>query len=213
MKKKHILLSLPLAVILLSCNDPKKTDSKQELLNTFKDEKIEGKFNFETSENDSLTRVAFKNKSVGKELTISAKDTNVVLGYFMEKGKNADKSTPYRSELIKRDTVIYIEITDAAKNVIDKVTLPAPEKRLGDSTTTPPLGGFNSINDCINDFNCKQRGALQCQANRTCKPAYAAIVCCLTSGQCFSIHFIIMPTRPACWLRPYDFPDITLLSQ
>ena len=211
--KKYISFPLLIFIVtLFSCNDSKVKSPKQELLDSFKDQKIESAFNFETSENDSLVTNAFKNKAVSGQIMLTTRDTSIVIGYFSEKNKKTASSSALKYELIMRDSVVYIEISDAAKKIIDKIIYPAIKSTTGG--IPPPLpDGFNSINDCIADFNCHRLGELQCQANKTCKPVGAGIICCLTNGQCFSIHFLITPNTPICSIRINQIPDILVLRK
>lgn len=205
-------ISFPLFILmaaLFSCNDSKVESPKQELLDAFKDQKIESDFNFETSENDSLTTAAFKNKAISNQIMLTTRDTSLVIGYFSEKNKKTSSSSVHKYELIMHDSAVYIEISDATKKIIDKITYPAIIDNTG-GVTPPVPDGFDSINDCIADFNCTRRGALQCQANKTCSPVGAALLCCLTNGQCFSVHLLITPNIPICSIKSSRIPDILI---
>ena len=80
-----------------------------------------------------------------------------------------------------------------------------------------PMGGivpdsltvqkFNTLQACIDDFMCKHQCELEALANKTCETQFAALTCCLTNNQCFSVHLVFPPTSFRCLIRPpFDFP-------
>ena len=60
------------------------------------------------------------------------------------------------------------------------------------------------------DFNCENKGAFLCEANRTCQPQFAALTCCLTNGQAFSVHLVVPPTRLRCLIALPDLEGLVL---
>ena len=138
---------------------------------------------------------------------IRPQDGSMTLRYTrVRDGKDA-APTLYKTELVTKGNMASLVVTDVTngkeywrKDLSDNV---------GDLDTivAPPASGFNSIEDCIKDFNCKHKGELQCRANETCENQYAGITCCLTNGQCFSIHFVVTPTSWRCRLRDI-IPDL-----
>jgi hypothetical protein len=77
-----------------------------------------------------------------------------------------------------------------------------------------PPGPFDSVAACLQDFDCTRRGAIQCEANRTCEAQVAALTCCLKNGTILSIHLLIKPTKIQCLLNDLT-PDLEglVLSQ
>ena len=214
MKKINCSVFLPaLFMVFNSCGNLKTVETpKQKLLNAFKDRGIDTTWNFETSETDSLMTAAFRNKTIGEQIQISG-DTNIIIGYFSRENKLSRSSTTFRAEVIKRDSTLYIESKDAAGKLVDRIDYPAVSKRpAGSGTGVVVPGGFNSLEDCIKDFNCKHRGELLCQANATCRPVRGGIDCCLTNGQCFEILIIVTPTNPRCSIVVAHVPDLYLVA-
>jgi hypothetical protein len=191
---------------LFSCKNAAE-NPKQNLLDAFKNQKIDSSWNFETMENDSMKTSAFKNKAIGEQIVLQALDTNLVIGYFSHESKRTHSSTLYKSLLVRQGSLLYIVITDPSDKQIDKVVLPAAKKT--PSTTQPtPGGSFGSFDKCFYEFNCKERSQLQCLANETCKPVRADIDCCLPDGNCYAILIVINPTRLLCSIVVVDVPPI-----
>ncbi|HET9825969.1 MAG TPA: hypothetical protein VFP87_11575 [Chitinophagaceae bacterium] len=196
-----------LAFLFLSSCKNAAENSRQKLLDAFKDQKVDSSWNFETTENDSIKTSAFKNKAIGEQIVLQARDTSLVIGYFSHENKRTQSSTMYKSQLVRRDSLLYVVLNDPSGKQIDKVMLPAAKKTLTPTQPTPG-GSFGSFEKCFYDFNCKERSQLQCLANETCKPVRADIDCCLPDGQCYSILIVINPTRLICSIAVIDMPPI-----
>ena len=142
------------------------------------------------------------NGAVRNVITIDEGTTNTVLGYSSVTDKKANTTRTYKAEAVKTGASLAVVVTDVVTGeVVSKDTFPVPQPHGGGQPT------FDSLEACIKDFDCKNRGALQCEANRTCKDQFAALTCCLTNGQCFSVHLIIRPTSLRCTLLDV-IPDL-----
>ena len=201
------LLSLGLVT---SCKTPPTPDPRQDLVNSLKGANVDG-FLFATSEDDAQIVTSLTNSAVRNLIRLDSA-ANIVLRYTSIKEKNTNTTKIHKTEAVKTGTSLALLVTDIATgDVISRKAFPAPEPHHAD-TGAAPL--FDSLEDCIKDFDCKRRGALQCEANRTCEDQFAALTCCLKNGQCFSVHLIIRPTSLRCRLIGF-IPDLEglVLSQ
>jgi len=196
--------------LVCSCKTT-KPDPREDLLRSLKGANVEG-YHFATKEDDAQVIASLTNSAVRNLIKLDSGATNLVLRYTSVKDKNTNTSKIYKTEIVKTGTALTLQVTDIATGeVVTRQTFPAPEPhKKTDATGRPPT--FDSLEDCIRDFDCTRRGALQCEANRTCEDQFAALTCCLNNGQCISVHLIIRPTRLKCRLREIipDFEGIVL---
>ena len=207
-----------LAVVLLalglvcSCNKTTTPDPREDLLRSLKGANVEG-YLFATEEDDAQVVTSLTNNAVQKLITLDSGTTNLVLRYTNVKDKKTNTTRTYKTEITKAGTALTFLVTDIASGqVVSKNAFPAPQPHNPGTTGAPPT--FNTLQDCINDFNCRFRGALQCEADRTCQDQFAALTCCLKNGQCFSVHLVVRPTRFTCRFVGWT-PDLSglVLSQ
>jgi hypothetical protein len=171
-----------------------KPDLRAELTSSLKGANVDG-YVFATKEDDGRVLASLTNSAVRNLITIEGGTTNTVLAYTRITDKKANTTKTYKAEAVKTGTSLALVVTDIATgDVLSKDTFPVPEPH---GTGGPT---FDSLEACIKDFECQRRGALQCEANKTCKDQFAALTCCLTNGQCFSVHLIIRPTTFRCTL-------------
>jgi len=171
-----------------------QSDPKAELTTVLKGADVSA-FDFERTENDTQIVSSFTNRSLKNVVTVQPGQNNIVLKYTSVKDKGRNTAQVTKTELTRADNALAIVVTDFNTGAaISKDTFPPPQPH------NPSGPTFDSLQACIDDFNCKHRGELLCEANRTCKDQFAALTCCLKSGQCFSVHLIIRPTRPLCQL-------------
>lgn len=119
------------------------------------------------------------------------------------KERKAATSRTYKAEIVESDSEMALVAKDiAAGEVVRRTAVSVPEQE------GLPEGGstFETLDECIADFDCTQGPALQCEANRTCEDILAHILCCLDNGQCLSVVFPIRPTELRCQLH-VAFPD------
>ncbi len=174
-------------------------DLKGDLVRSLKGANVEG-FHFATEEDESQ-RVASLTNSVVRELVnLDSGPPNLVLRYASVKDKKTNITTTNKTEIVKTGAVLALLVTDIATGeTVSRTEFPAPEvHQPSDPSGSPPT--FDTLEACIADFNCTRRGALECEANRTCEDQFAALTCCLEGGQCFSVHLIIRPTTLKCRL-------------
>jgi hypothetical protein len=214
--------ALCLAVVLLffglicSCNPPPpnppqpeptrsdapRSDPKEELTRSLKGANVQG-YIFETREDDAQAVASLTNPAVRSLIRLEPGTNSVVLSYTSVKDKKSNATKTYKSEVNRAGEALSILVTDfATGEVVSKDPFPV-------ATPHDPAGGpkFDTLEACIADFNCKHRGELQCEANRTCKNQFAALTCCLNNGQCFSVHLIIRPTSLRCQIIG-NIPDL-----
>jgi hypothetical protein len=207
-----------LAIVLLflgfvcSCNTT-MPNPREELLRSLKGANVEG-YNFETSEDDAQVVASLTNSAVRKLIKLDSGAANLVLRYTRIKDKNTNTSRIYKTEITKTGNDLTLLVTDIATGEVTSTkTFPAPKSH-SNTDTTGPTPSFDTLQDCVKDFDCTRRGAIQCEANRTCEAQFADLDCCLKNGQCFSVLLIIRPTSFICALRAL-IPDLEglLLSQ
>lgn len=127
-------------------------------------------------------------------ITLGKDDTHLVLGTKSITDKAKNTTTSYRTEVIRKDTSLTLAVTDPATGrLLEQFQFPTPG---------PACGGqeFDSLNACIAAFNCDNSSDLLCEANRTCRPQFAGITCCLKDGTAFSVHLVFRPTAIRCKL-------------
>ena len=171
-----------------------KTDPKAEFVRSLKGANVDG-FNFERSEDANQVVNSLTNNTAKDVITMDKGDSTVVVRYtgILDRKSNATKT--YKTEAIKAGNNLSIVVTDIASNsVLSKDDFPVQDLPAG------PCDGpkFDSIQACIKDFHCKRGSELLCEANRTCKDQFAALICALNNGQCFSVHLVIRPTDLRC---------------
>jgi hypothetical protein len=174
-------------------------DPREELLRSLKGANVEGYY-FATKDSDTQVIASLTNNAVRNFIKLDSDNTNVVLRYTSVKDKNLNSTRTYKTEITKTGTALTLLVTDiTTSEVVTKQTFPAPELHKK-ADATGRLLTFDSLEDCIRDFDCAQSGAFQCDANRTCQPQLVALTCCLNNGQCFSVHLIIRPNTRRCLL-------------
>ncbi len=170
------------------------SDPRTDLIQSLKGARIEG-YNFETREDDNEAVASLTKSALDGVIMLDSGANNLVLRYARIKDKKANTTRTFKTEITKAGTTLTLLVTDVATGeVVSKNAFPAAEAHTGAPT-------FDTLQACIADFNCKNRGALECEANRTCQDQFAALLCCLKDGQCFSVHIIIRPTSLRCQLR------------
>ncbi|HTG35570.1 MAG TPA: hypothetical protein VLB76_21830 [Thermoanaerobaculia bacterium] len=159
------------------------------------------------SEHEAQTSSSLTNKAADEVYQLGKYDTSLILRYTSVEDLAAQKTTVYRSEIVKSGTSLTLVVTDLdANRAISKATLPAA------GPACQPAGQFDTLAACVAQFRCMNGGALLCTANATCQAQFAALTCCLKNGQAFSVHLIFNPTSLRCQFRDLT-PDLAGLSQ
>jgi hypothetical protein len=176
-------------------SDPTRSDPKEELTRSLKGANVQG-YIFETREDDAQAVASLTNPAVRSLIKLEPGTNNVVLSYTSVKDKKSNSTKTYKAEVNRAGEALSILVTDfATGEVVSKDTFPPDEP-----CCPPGVPKFNTIKECTTDFDCKHRGAILCEANRTCKDQFASMICCLNNGDCFSVHVIIRPTSLTCLL-------------
>lgn len=126
-------------------------------------------------------------------IMLDKEETSLVLGTKSITDKSKGTTSSYRTEVLRKDTSLTLAVTDLATGkLIESHPFPAA------GPGCFPAGEFDSLNACIAAFNCDKGAELLCQANRTCKPQFVGLTCCLKDGTAFSVHLVIKPTSFRC---------------
>jgi hypothetical protein len=165
-------------------------DQKQELLRMLKGKNVKG-YHFSLQEDENKVVASLTNSAVRKPIDLNRAGADLILSYTQVKDKKKRTTRTFKSEVKTNGSNVEIIVRDLVTNrVISKNPFPSP---------TPHEGtGFETIEQCIQDFRCKHGGELQCEANRTCKTQFAALICCLNNGNCFSVHLVFHPNSLRC---------------
>ena len=165
-------------------------DQKQELLRTLKGTNIKG-YHFSQQEDENKVVASLTNSAVRKPIDLNKAGAGLILSYTQVKDKKKGTTRRFKSEVETNGSNVTIIVRDLVTNrLISKNPFPSPTSH--DDT------GFQTLEQCIQDFRCKHGGELQCEANRTCKPQFAALICCLKNGNCFSVHLVFHPNSLRC---------------
>jgi hypothetical protein len=197
MNKISLALLLFSAAAILSCHKSNIESVRKELLQYTGLYKNKISFNFEETENDSNIVAFFKNKSVGKFIFLSTLDTSVLVEFCYIKSKNRNSSKVYQSSVVKKDSLIFLEVIDLKRKFIKTVKFP-----IINPVFVAPGMFHSSIEACLSDYyESQEYFSILAQVNRTCEPSPLVGPCChLTSGSTVCIDLIIKPTRPYCLL-------------
>lgn len=189
-----------LSIIFVNSCQPSSTSARDELASSLKGANVEG-FYFANHENESQEVSSLTNSAVSNLIKFDDATNNIVLRYTRVKDKAKGTTNTYKTEIVKTGNALDFLITELETgDSVFKKNLPAP-------TATDNFPTYDTFEACIDDFNCTKRSALQCEANRTCEPQFAAIICCRKDGQCLSIHFVFKPNSRKCLLRDL-IPDL-----
>ena len=199
---RKFLFCLAIALLFVSgfssCNPPKpetKSDPRAELTSSLKGANTDG-YKFTTEGDEKLEIASLTNGLLRDRLKLDGKTANVVLRYASVKDKTTNSSRTYKIEVAKSGAEISLLQTDVATGELiskDKFPTADPHPRNGPT--------FNSLDECLADFNCRVRPGIQAEANRTCKAQRAGVTCCSPGGTiCTVVDFLITPTRRICGL-------------
>ena len=204
----HVAVALLSLGLVCSCSETSPPDSRQSLVGSLKGANVEG-YLFAVTETDDQRTASLTNNAVNNLITLGSGDSNLVLRYSRVLDRKTNTRSLFRTEVVKRGTSLTLAVTDMAEN---KVVEQRPFPPSGPACQ--PEGQFDSVNACIEEFDCTRKGPLQCQANCTCEPVFPALTCCLKDGTILSVHLIIRPTKIRCVLRDL-VPDLDglVLSQ
>jgi hypothetical protein len=167
-------------------------DQKQELLRTLKGKNVK-RYHFSLQEDENKVVASLTNSVVRKPIHLK-RASDLILSYTQVKDKKKRTTRIFKSEVKTSGSNVTIIVRDLISNrVISKYSFPSPTPH-----DHPGDTGFETLQQCIQDFRCKHGGELQCEANRTCKTQFAALTCCLNNGNCFSVHLVFHPNSLRC---------------
>lgn len=203
MAARHLRRGVALLALVALCScrgvtaqEPAQ-DPRADLIDSLKGVDVEG-YLFSLTESDAQTTASLTNRTANELVTLERGDTTLPLRYT--RITETEAATTYRSELVKQGDSLTLAVTDLSTNkAIDEWRLPTP------GPGCEPK--FESLQACIADFNCNQKGALLCEANRTCDPQFVGLTCCLTDGTAFSVHLVVNPDSPRCKFKDL-IPDL-----
>jgi hypothetical protein len=165
-------------------------DQKKEILRMLKGKNLKG-YNFSLQEDENKVVTSLTNSAVRKPIDLNKAGPALILSYTQVKDKKNKTTRTFKSEVKTDGSNVAIIVRDLVTNrVISKNSFPPP--------TSHNDTRFETLEQCIQDFRCKHGGELQCEANRTCKDQYAALICCLKNGNCFSVHLVFHPNTLRC---------------
>ena len=168
-------------------------DQKQELSRALKVKNVKG-YHFSLQEDENKIIASLTNSAVRKPINLNKAGTDLILSYSQVKDKKKRTTRAFKSQVKTDGSSVAIIVRDLVTNrVISKNPFPSPTPHDHDGDT-----GFETLEQCIQDFRCKHGGELQCEANRTCKTQFAALICCLNNGNCFSVHLVFHPNTLRC---------------
>ena len=194
------LIGVLLSLGLISCRTT-KPHPKEELMRSLEGANVKG-YLFATKEDDRQAVASLTNSVVRNVVTLDSGAASLVLKYTRVEDKEKHSARTYRAEVAAADGSRTLQVTDVATSeVISKEAFPVPEPH--------GCGGreFDSVDACVKDFECTSRGAVQCEANRSCRARVVALKCRLRGGECISLHIIVPPTAFRCELAEV-VPDV-----
>ncbi len=180
-----------------SCNHPAQ-DPKSQFVHTLKDSTASA-FYYATEETADFKVQTLTSPQASGIIDVLKISLPMTLRYTgVMEGKDHTEVN-YKAEIVKKDAGIALVISEmGGKPIWEQVLsdrVPVPD------TLHVPQAGYDSLAACIADWNCMHRGELECLANKTCQNQYGALTCCLTNGQCFSVHMVFPPTSWRCRLK------------
>jgi hypothetical protein len=168
-------------------------DQKLELLRMLKGKSVK-RYHFSLQEDGNKEVTSLTNSAVRKPIHLKRVGADLILSYTQVKDKKKRTTRTFKSEVKTSGSNVAIIVKDLVTNrVISKNSFPSPTPH-----DHPGDTGFETLQQCIQDFRCKHGGELQCEANRTCKTQFAALTCCLNNGNCFSVHLVFHPNSLRC---------------
>jgi hypothetical protein len=204
----NVSIALLFLLVVSSCTAA-PPNPKEELLKSLKDAGATN-YHFAMKESDQQEISSLSNNVIRTHVKVGKDMTNLVLRYTRVTDKKLNTTTLYKTEIARSGAALTLLITNLSTHeVISKQTFPTPKPARRDAAGRV---SFDTLDECLRDFDCTQRGTLQCEANRTCEPILAAITCCLSETECYSVHIIIKPTLLRCLVTELipDFDGLVL---
>jgi hypothetical protein len=209
-----VLLSL---IVVSSCTNPPdssgekrppkeepgpKPDPREELVRSLKGANVDG-YHFAIKEEDNQTITSLTNGALRNPVKLDDGGT-LILGYANINDKKTNTTKTLQAEVARSGDAYNLHLKDLVADI-----------RLIDERFAPRICPgepvFNNLDECFDDFNCKVRPELQCEANRTCKNIYTEVRCCFRDGTRIHALVIIRPTARRCVaVFPLDINEVLL---
>lgn len=194
-----VLLSLS---FIYSCKTT-PPDAREELVRSLKGADVTG-YLLTMKEDDNQITTSLTNGALRNPVKFDSTN-RLVIGYASVKDKKTNATRIFKAEIVKRDDKFTLQTADIGSDAAT-TTLPFPNPGVCDSE---PI--FNSSAECQADFDCKERPALLCEANRTCKPQLFHRLCCLKDGNITDAFGFINPTKLTCLVTfPFDIDTVVV---
>lgn len=177
-------------------------DAREELVRSLKGQDVNG-YLFATKEEADRVTTTLTNPAIANPVKLDSSNS-LVIGYASVKDKKTNATQILKAEIVRIDNGTRLRATDmnANRQVIDELFNP----RL-----CPGQPVFNNLDECFDDFNCKVKPELECEANKSCKTLFFDVDCCLKDGTRLEALVIIKPTRLRCLIAfPFDVDTIRL---
>jgi hypothetical protein len=183
-------------------SSPTAPDPRAELVRSLKGANVDG-FHFATREDDNQTITSLTNGALRSPVKLDDGGT-FVLGYANVRDKKTNTTKTLQAEIVRSGSAYSLHLKDivAGGLVIDERFAPR---------ICPGVPVFNTFDECFDDFECKVRPELLCEANRTCRNIYTEVQCCLRDGTRIHALVIIRPTARRCVaVFPLDVNEVLL---
>ncbi len=202
------LVVVLLFLVVASCRQAEQ-DPKAELVRAAKGIDLK-QYTFASYEDDAKASASFTNVGVRDGITLKG-DGTVALKYETVRDKRTNRVTTRRTDLVRNARTLTSVITDVGSGgVVDRQSANIPDIS-GGGGRVPPVDACATLPTCaeaINDFNCRQKPLLQCEANRTCHFQLGGYDCRKPDGNCESPLLIVVPTNPRCSVMHLPLDDL-----
>ena len=202
MRTYTLFTCLLVTTTFFSCKAPAPEEPKDEFLelsgNPSRDKFVESEM-----ESKDYTVRRFNNLDLAEFVDLNNEKGEIIIQYTAV-AKTGDKPMQTKTILESKENFARLAVVDLVSgSAVWEKKFPIVDTQT-DSLT---IQKFSSLQACIDDFMCKNQCELEALANKTCETQFAALTCCLSNGQCFSVHLVFPPTSIRCLIRPpFDFP-------
>lgn len=202
MRTYSLFVCLLVASTFLNCTAPTPEMPKDEFLELSGNPSLD-KFVESEMESKDYTVRRFNNISLTEFVDLNNVKGEIVIQYTAV-AKTGDKPMQTKTILESNEKSGRLAVVDL---VSGKAVWEKEFPKVDTKTDSLTVQKFNSLQACIDDFMCKNQCELEALANKKCETQFAALTCCLSNGQCFSVHLVFPPTSIRCLIRPpFDFP-------
>jgi len=187
---------------LVSCKTPSRDG---DLRGSLPAADVQG-YVYAKSDDGNITTESLTNPAMVNLTPLPKGTTSAVIGYKRIRDQKANATHTYKTEARISGNDVTLVVTDTASNeAVLNIKFPEAQPHAAD-------GQFNTIGECLADFFCRNGSALQCEANRTCRDQFWAVICCLKSGLCVSVHGVVHPNTLRCQIlsQVVDFQGLVL---